>query len=114
MASALPLSCDQRWLRGKDLKRTGEGSESRHTYGFMFSSKAGLRLQWRVEKGKFNSLGNTTNPLFQDEKPSQAFLSGFLLQPKLSCAKNSPSGKSLGKEERGDGAGFFPGFVVLV
>lgn len=79
---------------------------------FMLSSKAGLRLRWRVEKGKFNSQGNTTNPLFQDEKPSQAFLSGFLLQPKPSWAKNSLSGKSLGKEDGGMGAGFHPGLMA--
>lgn len=82
-------------------------------HGFVCSSKAGLRLQRRVEKGKFNSQGNTTNPLFQDEKPSQAFLSGFLLQPKLSWAKNSLSGKSLGKEETGNGSRFPPWFHGL-
>lgn len=47
----------------------GGGSESGYTYNSILSSKAGLRHPWRVEKGEFNSQGNTTNPLFQDRNP---------------------------------------------
>lgn len=52
--------------------------------------RLGLQFQWRAEKRKFHSLRDTTSPLFQDEKASQAFLSAFLLEAKLFWAKNSP------------------------
>lgn len=69
VASALPLTSDlrkQRELRSGTLKRTRlwrPYGESRYLNCFILSSKTGLRLWWRVEKGKFNSQGNTTNSL---------------------------------------------------